>query len=68
MGELQKDKSVHTVYDMFDVRQAPGDQIYNPFTGTTQGMKTNKQNPLGSFIKLTPNTTNQGIGISGFRK
>ena len=67
-GELQKDKSVHTVYDMFDVRQAPGDQIYNPFTGTTQGMKTDKQNPLGSFIKLTSNPTNQGVGISGFQE
>ena len=67
-GELQKDKSIHTVYDMFDVRQAPGDQIYNSFTGTTQGMKTDKQNPLGSFIKLTSNPTNQGVGISGFQE
>lgn len=67
-GELQKDKSVHTIYDMFNVRQKPGDQIYNSFTGTTQGMKTDKDNPLGSFIKLTANPTNQGVGISGFQE
>ncbi len=67
-GELQKDKAVHTVYDMFDVRQRPGDQIYNSFTGTSQGMKADKENPLGSFIRLTANPTNQGIGISGFQE
>lgn len=65
-ADLQKDKQTHQIYDMFDVRQNPGDTIVNPLTGNTKGLQTDAKHPFGEFLKLTPNITNQGISVSGF--